>query len=151
MFHKAIDLKLKEGTALEVTFQSGEVKYYDMSALFKKYPQLEALKNRELFLKGKLMGAYGVVWDDELDIEVETIYEDGIDMESVQVSANYIIAEALTEARARMGMSQKELANLSGIDQSDISKIERGVSNPSVSTLDRLAMAMGLKLKMSFE
>ena len=50
MFHKAIDLRLLEGTALEVTFQDGIVKRYDMSVLFSKYPQLKALEDRSLFL-----------------------------------------------------------------------------------------------------
>ncbi|MBQ6239558.1 MAG: XRE family transcriptional regulator [Firmicutes bacterium] len=39
--------------------------------------------------------------------------------------------------------------NISGIDQSDISKIERGVANPSVDTLNRLAVAMGGRLEIS--
>lgn len=77
MFHKAIDLKMLEGTALEVTFQDGVVKRYDMSVLFPKYPQLKALEDRSLFLSGKLMGAYGIVWNDDLDIEAETVYEEG--------------------------------------------------------------------------
>ena len=40
MFHKAVDLKFKEGTILEMTFQDGLVKQYDMAVLFDKYPQL---------------------------------------------------------------------------------------------------------------
>ena len=51
MFHKATELAYKEGTTLELKFQDGKVKRYDMSALFGKYPQLEALKNRMLFTK----------------------------------------------------------------------------------------------------
>ncbi len=78
MFHKAIDLTFGEGTVLEVTFQDGIVKKYDISTLFFKYPQLEALKDRKLFLSGRLIGFYGIMWNDELDIETETIYEDGI-------------------------------------------------------------------------
>ncbi len=77
MFHKAIELRFLEGTALEVTFQSGEVKRYDMRVLFPKYPQLKALEDRDLFLSGKLIGAYGIIWNDDLDIETETIWEDG--------------------------------------------------------------------------
>ena len=42
-----------------------------------------------------------------------------------------------------------ELANLTGIDQSDISKIERGVANPSVNTLNRIAVALGAQLVVS--
>ncbi len=37
-----------------------------------------------------------------------------------------------------------------GIYQADISKIERGLANPSVSTLQRLAEGMGMKLKIEF-
>ena len=77
MFHKALDLKIGEGTSLEVRFQDGRIKRYDMAALFGKYPQLRALEDRNLFLSGRLMGAYGIVWNDDLDIEAETIYEDG--------------------------------------------------------------------------
>lgn len=148
MFHKAINLELKEGVSLELTFQNGEVKAYDMSVLFEKYPQLESLKNRELFLRGKLMGSYGIIWNDDLDIETETIYEDGITIRKENISPGMIAAEALLLARAKVGISQSELSKLTGIDQSDISKIERGAANPSISTLNRLATALGMKLEI---
>jgi DNA-binding XRE family transcriptional regulator len=149
MFHKAINLELKEGTTLELTFQNGEVKAYDMAVLFEKYPQLEALKDRELFLQGKLVGSYGIIWNDDLDIEAETIYEDGVTVRREAVSVNLAVAAAVAEARAQAGLSQSELAAQTGIDQSDISKIERGVANPSVATLGRLVSAMGKELKIS--
>lgn len=148
MFHKAIALQFNEGTSLEVTFQSGEVKLYDMSVLFDKYPKICLLKNREFFLSGKLAGAYGIIWNDEIDIEVETIYEDGVTVRRIPVSASHLAAEAISEARAQIGMSQKELSIKSGIDQSDISKIERGIANPSVNTIERLAKAMGMELQI---
>ena len=151
MFHKAIDLKLLEGTALEVTFQDGIVKHYDMSMLFSKYPQLRALQDRSLFLTGKLMGAYGIMWNDDLDIEVETIYEDGDTVRKDIITFNQISANAVLSARAAAGISQKRLAALTGIDQSDISKIERGVANPSVATLDRIAKALGGKLSIAID
>lgn len=149
MFHKAIDLKFLEGTALEVTFQDGIVKHYDMRMLFSKYPQLRALEDRSLFLTGKLMGAYGIMWNDDLDIEVETIYEDGDTVRKDIITLNQISANAVLSARAAAGISQKRLAALTGIDQSDISKIERGVANPSVATLDRIAKALGGKLSIA--
>ncbi|MBQ7669760.1 MAG: DUF2442 domain-containing protein [Clostridia bacterium] len=77
MFHKAVELKFKEGTRIEVTFDTGEVKSYDISVLFEKYPQMKALEERDLFVSGKLMGSFGIVWNDELDLEVETVYEEG--------------------------------------------------------------------------
>ena len=63
MFHKAINLEYGDGTMLELTFSDGKVKRYDMSALFGKYPQLTALRDRALFTSGKLLGSYGIVWN----------------------------------------------------------------------------------------
>lgn len=151
MFHKAVKLELKEGTSLELTFQNGEVKAYDVSALFEKYPQLQELNDRNLFLKGKLMGSYGIIWNDDLDLEAETIYEDGITVRKESTSVGFAVANSLLEARAKAGISQSELSRLTGIDQSDISKIERGVANPSILTLSRLAGALGSELDISFK
>lgn len=120
-----------------------------MADLFDKYPQLIALKDRKLFTSGRLMGAYGIIWNDELDIEAETIYEDGETVAQTSPFGNISAANAISAARARAGISQNELAFLSGIDQSDISKIERGMANPSVNTLERLAKALGGNLQVS--
>ena len=43
MFNKAVDMRFLDGTAMEVVFQDGKVKQYDMASLFDKYPQLRAL------------------------------------------------------------------------------------------------------------
>ena len=149
MFHKAVKLEMKEGTVIELTFRDGKVKQYDMAVLFDKYPRLSALKDRELFLSGRLMGAYGIVWNDELDIEAETVYEDGITVRTVRPTGSLVAGEAVAAARARKGISQMELAEATGIDQSDISKIERGVANPSVGTLSRIAEALDGTLVVS--
>ena len=149
MFHKAVNLEFREGTVLDLTFHDGKVKRYDMAVLFEKYPQLCALKNRELFLSGKLMGAYGIVWNDDLDIEAETIYEEGETVGTVKLAASVMAGNAVAAARARKGFSQRELSEATGIDQSDISKIERGAANPSVGTLNRIAEALGARLFIS--
>ena len=151
MFHKAIDLQFLEGTALCVTFQDGMVKRYDMRALFPKYPQLKALEERALFLSGRLMGAYGIIWTDELDVETETIYEDGETVRTEKISLHPEAAHAVAAARAMAGLTQKELAQRTGIDQSDISKIERGIANPSVATLERFAAALGGELSIAIQ
>lgn len=150
MFHKAVKLEFKEGTALELLFQDGLVKRYDMRALFQKHPQLRALEDRELFLSGRLLGAYGIQWNDELDIEAETIYEDGGTVRQDPPAPSVQVGEAVMSARARAGFTQGELASRTGIDQSDISKIERGLANPSVSTLNRIAAALGERLVIEF-
>jgi len=60
------------------------------------------------------------------------------------------IIQAMIDARKNSGMTQKELADKTGIAQSDISKIENGNANPSIRTLQRLAKGMGKKLHISF-
>ena len=106
MFHKAIGLTLLEGTSLEVVFQDGLVKRYDMSVLFPKYPQLKQLENRSLFLSGRMMGAYGIVWNDDLDIETETIYEDGETVRHEKLIVHQESAHAVAAARAIAGISK---------------------------------------------
>ncbi len=50
------------------------------------------------------------------------------------------------DARAQRGLTQVELARLSGIPQADISRIERGAGNPTETTLQRLAVALGYRV-----
>ena len=145
MFHEAIDMQYLEGTSLAVTFSDGSVHEYDMASMFCKYPEFEALKDRSLFLSGKLY-RYLIVWNDDLDIETEAIYEDGKVIEIKKDIYHGASAYAVMEARGKADLTQKQLAELSGIDQSDISKIERGIANPSVLTLERIARALGGKL-----
>lgn len=58
---------------------------------------------------------------------------------------------ALYEARTDLGMSQKELSDLSGVRQSNISRIERGTCSPTINTLSRLAYAMGKRLEIKIK
>ena len=132
-----------------MTFQDGKVKRFDMAVLFDKYPQLLALRNRALFTSGRLAGYYGIIWNDDLDIEAETIYEDGETVREEKPAAFIMVGNAVAEARAARGLSQKELSGLTGIDQSDLSRIERGIANPSVNTLNLIAQALGATLHVS--
>ena len=60
------------------------------------------------------------------------------------------ITKAILDARIKQNLSQKELSKLTGINQSEISKLESGERNPSIKLLQRLADGMGLTLKISF-
>ena len=60
------------------------------------------------------------------------------------------VVQALIDVRKKKGITQQQLAHLSGIAQGDISKIENGNANPSIKTLQRLAAAMDKKLKIEF-
>ena len=60
------------------------------------------------------------------------------------------IIKAIVDARTSQNLTQKELAERSGINQADISKLENGTRNPSVNLLKRLAEGMGMALKIEF-
>ena len=56
------------------------------------------------------------------------------------------IMRAIAEGREEKDMTQKQLAEITGITQADIS----GTANPSLRTLKRLAAGMGMALKVEF-
>lgn len=62
----------------------------------------------------------------------------------------FSIIQAMLDARKASGLTQKDLAEKTGIAQGDISKLENGSANPSLRTLQRLADGMGMKLKIEF-
>lgn len=51
---------------------------------------------------------------------------------------------ALREVRKKRQLSQLEVASTSGIDRAYVSELERGLGNPSVETMFRLAEAIGV-------
>jgi transcriptional regulator with XRE-family HTH domain len=52
------------------------------------------------------------------------------------------LGEAVRTLRREAGMSQEELADAAGTDLTQVGGVERGVRNPSYSTLLRLAGAL---------
>ena len=52
------------------------------------------------------------------------------------------LGEAVRTLRTEVGMSQEELADAAGTDLTQVGGIERGVRNPSYTTLLRLAAAL---------
>lgn len=60
----------------------------------------------------------------------------------------YDLAVQLTELREKHGLTQAELADRCGIDQADISRIERGATSPTARTLQRIADALNADLKL---
>ena len=143
----AIKLVLKENTSFDLYFLDGSVKRYDILSLADKFPQLNALKDRNLFLKGRLMGWSGIYWNDELDIDVETPYYEGKDVtDEYDDIENAIIGYKIKEKRLELELSQEELASKVGIDQSDLSKIEKGNANPSIKMLYKIVCGLNAKM-----
>lgn len=55
-------------------------------------------------------------------------------------------AAALLHARSKAGFTQRQLAERAEVAQSTVARIESGVHEPQVSTLDRLLRACGSQL-----
>ena len=60
------------------------------------------------------------------------------------------VIRAMVKARISKNLTQKELAERTGINQADISKLENGTRNPTVNLLKRLAEGMDMVLKIEF-
>lgn len=52
-------------------------------------------------------------------------------------------AKNLRDARLRAGLAQRQVSETSGIDIGSLSRIERGIGNPTIGTLAKLAAAVG--------
>ncbi len=60
----------------------------------------------------------------------------------------YDVAIQVIELREKHGLTQAELAERCGIDQGDISRIERGSTSPTARTLQRIAEALGADVRL---
>lgn len=59
---------------------------------------------------------------------------------------HYRLARELARRRQALSWTQVHLAEVSGVPQSEISRIERGRANPTVTTVSRLSRALGVQL-----
>ena len=62
----------------------------------------------------------------------------------------YEAIRAVIAARLACNMTQKELAEKTGIRQSNNSRIENGSASPTIDTLARIAAGLGKQLKIDF-
>ena len=73
-------------------------------------------------------------------------------MESFQREAMSVdVASSLRQLREARGISMRTLATRSGLSANALSMIERGKTSPSVSTLYKLADALGVSITAFFE
>lgn len=60
----------------------------------------------------------------------------------------YDLAMALVDMRERHGLTQAQLAERCGVNQADISRIERGSTSPTTRTLQKIADALGADVRL---
>jgi len=74
------------------------------------------------------------------DPEFSSGYDQGLE--------NLKLSHMLQEARKNAGLTQEELANKIGTKRSAISRMEKHAKDLKVSTLEKVATALGLKVNI---
>ena len=94
-------------------------------------------KNDEIYdVSAELAREFGEIGTPEREKAVEKAWEE-------------YNAQILLDARKNARLTQAELAKRIGADKGYISRIERGLTVPTVSTLYRIAAEMGLTVELS--
>ena len=84
------------------------------------------------------------------DMISEQLKDDDFRKEYEAIQPEMDVIRAIVDARTSQNLTKKELAERTGINQADISKLENGTRNPSVNLLKRLADGMGMALRIEF-
>ncbi len=79
MFHKVKSVSALPDFRLSVQFAEGITKIYDLDPLCSKWKSFNILKEQpELFWEVTVdQGGYGVIWNDELDLSCDELFENG--------------------------------------------------------------------------
>lgn len=105
----------------------------------------------EKYMKNKEDKGGNAMRRDDLDKLLERKLRDPeVKKEYEALEPEFDIIQAIIDARKSRNMTQKELAERTGIDQADISKLENGYGNPTLGLLKRLAEGMDMVMKLEF-
>lgn len=84
------------------------------------------------------------------DYKQKALMDEEVKAEYDALEPEFQIIRAMLDARIEQNLSQKQLAERTGIDRADISRLENGNANPSLKLLKRIADGLGKKLKIEF-
>ena len=85
------------------------------------------------------------------DLHAEWMTDPEYRIEYERLGPEFALAQALIEARTQAGLTQEELARRMNTTQSVVARLEGGHGRPSTRTLEKIAQATGMRLKISFE
>ena len=117
---------------------------------FKKKSQKtpKAEKNWQRSIKQIMNG--GMAMSSYKDYKKRALQNSEVKAEYDALQPEYDIIQAMIDARVQQNMTQKDLSTKTGITQADISRIENGTRNPSLSMVKKLAHGLGMQLKLEF-
>ena len=83
-------------------------------------------------------------WSDD----TQRVYDAASAMMKAEMDEGAELGASLAAARKAKGLTQAALSALTGIQQAEISRIERGAGNPTAATLLRMADALEQRLTL---
>ena len=83
-------------------------------------------------------------WNDYKEYVKKIDHASGRDLTEIEEQAKII--SAVIEQRNALGLSQRDLADMCGIPQSSVARIESFQTTPNLATLLKICRALGLKL-----
>ena len=92
----------------------------------------------------------GIAVSSYKDYKKQVLKNEEVRAEYDALQPEYDIIQAMIDARNEQHLTQKELSERTGITQADISRIENGTRNPSLSMVKRIAEGLGMQLKLEF-
>lgn len=153
MFVKITSIATLPDFILLIGFSTGEFKQFDVKPLIEKYQPFKALTEiKGLYEQAKIdVGGYGIVWNDELDLSADGLYEQGHPCQSPENIEKHkqLLIETLVAARKNAKLSQKQLEVLSGVAQPCIARMETGSTDPQLTTLLKMLEPLGLTLSVT--
>ena len=106
MFHKIKNVAALPDYRLSVQFSEGVTKIYDVKPLFEKLPVFAELKDdvQTFYSVSVDIGGYGIVWNDELDLSCDELWEHG-----TQVHTPFDGLIAFSDATELWGLNESTL------------------------------------------
>ena len=84
------------------------------------------------------------------DVEAGLLSDPETKAEFEALRPHYEVVSQIIKARSEQGLSQVELAARTGLQRSNISRLESGSYNPSLDLLSRVAKGLGMELHVEF-
>lgn len=120
MFHKVKSVAPLPEFKLSVQFCEGVTKLYDVKQLFEKIPAFRYLRENpaEFNCVSVDVGGYGIVWNDELDLSCDELWENGCVVETpfdgLMAFSDATALWGLNESTLRKAIAYGKLVN--GVD-----------------------------------
>ena len=141
---------------LHIVFDDGYTVIYDVKEDINNIPYYSLLESEDgLFEQVHLDPSRSrIYWTDEIDLPSDILYEYGeptnelmveATKDNVQALCNELIRE-LVKLRKEKGLTQHQLAAISGVKQPAIARLEKGDCVPKTDTITKLLSAMGKRL-----